>query len=96
MFPLVASIIFWNVSLKVLKIYHQVFFNSENLLSSIDSAHRKFHSDTQNKMASNNGTARPLERYYMRNNIIYLFFLFIFLIITFLIIIITIIIDLFI
>ena len=50
---LVATIIFWNISSKVLKIYHQVFCNSENLLSSINSAHRKFHSDIQNRMAGN-------------------------------------------
>ena len=53
--------------------------------------HRKFHSDIQNKMEGNNGTAPPLERDYTKENSIYLFFLFIFLIITFLIIIIIII-----
>ena len=36
MFLLVGTIMFWNFSSKVLKIYHQLFFNSENLLSSID------------------------------------------------------------
>ena len=48
--------------------------------------HEKFHSDIQNKMAGNNGTAPPHERDYMKKNSIYLFFLFIFLIITFIII----------
>ena len=51
----------------------------------------KFHSDIQNKMEGNNGTAPPLERDYMKDSSIYLSFLFIFLIITFLIIIIIII-----
>ena len=54
--------------------------------------HRKFHSDIQNKMEGNNGTAAPLERDYMKEDSIYLFFLFIFLFITFLLIIVTIII----
>ena len=75
MFLLVATIIFWNISSKVLKIYHQVFCNSENLLSSINSAHRKFHSDIQNRMAGNNGTAPPLGRDYIRENSIYLLFI---------------------
>ena len=55
--------------------------------------HRKFHSDIQNKMEGNNGTAPPLERDYMKGNSIYLFFLFIFLFITVLLIIITIIVN---
>ena len=49
------------------------------------------HSDIQNKMAGNNGTAPPHERDYMKDNSIYLFFLSIFLIIIFLILIIIII-----
>ena len=36
--------------------------------------HRKFHSDIQNKMTGNNGTAPPHERDYMKANTIYLFF----------------------
>ena len=64
------TIIFWNFSWKVLKIYRQVFFfNSENLLSSIGQctwlhlyfAFGKFHLDIHNKMADNNGTAVPHE-----------------------------------
>ena len=46
--------------------------------------HGKFHPDIQNKMAGNNGTASPHERDHMKENNIYLFFLFIFLIIAFL------------
>ena len=38
---LVTTII-WNFLSKVLKIYHQVFFNSENLLSSNDQCTRSF------------------------------------------------------
>ena len=49
---------------------------------------RKFHSDIQNKIDVNNGTPPPPERYYMKENSIYLFFLFTFLIVTFLIVII--------
>ena len=36
---------------------------------------RKFHSDIQNKVAGNNGTAPPLERDYMKESSIYLFFI---------------------
>ena len=43
-------------------------------------------------MEGNNGTAPPLERDYMKEDSIYLFFLFIFLFITFLLVIVTIII----
>ena len=60
-----TTIIFWNFSPKVLKIYRQVlFFNSENLLSSIEQCvfyfpFGKFHLDIRNKMADNSGTALP-------------------------------------
>ena len=39
---LMTTIIFWNFSSKVLKIYHQNVFNSENLLSSIDQCTENF------------------------------------------------------
>ena len=47
--------------------------------------HGTFHSDIQNKMAGDNGTTPLHERDYMKENSIYLSFLFISLIIIFLI-----------
>ena len=63
----------WNFSRKVLKIYRQVFFfNSENLLSSIEQCtwlhlyflFEKFHLKIHNKMADNKGTDLPHETGY--------------------------------
>ena len=50
------------------------FFNSENLLSSIDQCTGSFIQTFKTKMAGNNGTAPSLERDYMKENSIYLFF----------------------
>ena len=71
-FLLMTTIIFWNFSPKVLKIYRQVFvfFNSKNLLSSIGQCtwlhlyfpYGKFHLDIHNKMTDNNSTALPHEK----------------------------------
>ena len=64
------TIIFWNFSQKILKIYCQVFyFNSKHLLLSIEQCtwlllyfpFGKFHLDIHNKIADNNGTALPHE-----------------------------------
>ena len=69
-FLLLTTIIFWNFSPKVLKIYRQLFFfNSENLLSSIEQCtwlhlyfpFGKFHLDISNKIADNIGTTLPHE-----------------------------------
>ena len=63
----------WNFSRKVLKIYRQVFFfNSKNLLSSIEQCtwlhlyflFEKFHLKIHNKMADNKGTDLPHETGY--------------------------------
>ena len=69
MFLLMTTIIFWNFPPKVLEIYRQVFFNSENLLSSIEQCtwlplyfpFVKFNLDIHNKIADNNDTALPYE-----------------------------------
>ena len=65
-----------------LEVFHQrflkftipFFFNSENLSSSIDQCTGSFIQTFKTKMAGNNGTAPPLERDYMKENRIYLFF----------------------